>query len=568
MRDLDRAHGRQKRLRGNSSYMVKKAVCLISGGLDSATTAFIAKNQGYEIYALSFNYGQRHNKEINCSKEIARSVNAKDHIIFDINLNKFGGSSLVDKSKKIDENHSLDNIGKTIPSTYVPARNTVFLSIALAYAETINADAIFIGATATDYCLPGSTKIPTGEGIKELTDVAVGDKVLSVGINGLSWKPVVGIYQQNTKDKLLQINANGIKIRCTKEHHMLRYVISKHKPYLNFKHIEVIEANKLKKGDYLPVACSAINVKNKNTRFNPNYLRLISWYVTEGCCHGVNGIAIYQSPEKNKQYFKEIIYNAKKLGFKPNISGDEITIFDKKLRKECEKLGRSACEKHLPQEFLALPNSALKIIFETLVKGDGNIHRRSYWTASNELLQQFWYIANRLGYRCVFLHGKSERRTKGVHYGTGRTKFLGTSFVRIQQIKEVRNNEKLFDLTVEKNHTLLAGDQGLLFISQSGYPDCRPEYIEAFQKMADLATKKGVEGDSIKIKAPLVKMSKAEIIKKGSELNVPFEKTWSCYQGGVQPCGKCDSCLLRLKGFKEAGLKDPLTYEAIPDWYQ
>ena len=231
--------------------MVKKAVCLMSGGLDSCIMAYIAKKEGYEIYALSFNYGQRHNKEIDCTKDIATSLKAKKHIVFDIDLEKFGGSSLVDKSLKIEQDHKLNEIGKTIPSTYIPARNTVFLSIGLAYAETINADAVFIGATATDY---------------------------------------------------------------------------------------------------------------------------------------------------------------------------------------------------------------------------------------------------------------------------------------------------------------------------SGYPDCRPEYIEAFQKMADLATKKSVEGDTIKIVAPLLHLSKAEIIKKGLELDAPFKKTWSCYQGGKKACGRCDSCLLRLKGFKEAGIEDSIQYEFIPNW--
>ena len=232
--------------------MVKKAVCLISGGLDSCVTAYIAKKQGYEIYALSFNYGQRHKKEIECAKEIVFSVKANNHIVFDIDLGKFGGSSLVDKSLKLDRDHDLKEIGKTIPSTYVPARNTVFLSIALAYAEAVDAEAIFIGATVTDY---------------------------------------------------------------------------------------------------------------------------------------------------------------------------------------------------------------------------------------------------------------------------------------------------------------------------SGYPDCRSEYIKAFQKMADLATKKGVEGKPIKIKAPLLHMTKADIIKKGLILGAPFEKTWSCYMGGRKACGRCDSCLLRLKGFKEAGSRDPIEYEHLLDWY-
>ena len=233
--------------------MVQSAVCLISGGIDSCVTAFIAKNEGYNIYALSFNYGQRHKKEIECSKDVSSAVKAKDHIIFDLDLHRFGKSSLVDASSDIPESYNLENIGKTIPSTYVPARNTVFLSIALAYAEAIDADAIFIGATAQDY---------------------------------------------------------------------------------------------------------------------------------------------------------------------------------------------------------------------------------------------------------------------------------------------------------------------------SGYPDCRPEYIKAYQKMADLATKRGVKGKSIRIEAPLLYLTKAEIIKKGLELRTPLEKTWSCYQGGRKACGKCDSCLLRLKGFKEAGYHDPIDYKSLPDWYK
>ncbi len=232
--------------------MVKKAVCLISGGLDSAVSAFIAKDNGYELFALSFVYGQRHNKEIQYAKKIANILDVKKHMIFDINIGQFGGSSLVDESIAPEIDHKLEDIGKIIPNTYVPARNTIFLSVALGFAETVDADAIFIGATSADY---------------------------------------------------------------------------------------------------------------------------------------------------------------------------------------------------------------------------------------------------------------------------------------------------------------------------SGYPDCRPKYFQAFQKMADLATKKGVNGKNIQIMTPVLTLNKSEIIKKGSMLGVPFDKTWSCYLGGKKACGRCDSCLLRLKGFKEAGLKDPLEYEKLPIWY-
>ncbi len=104
---------------------------------------------------------------------------------------------------------------------------------------------------------------------------------------------------------------------------------------------------------------------------------------------------------------------------------------------------------------------------------------------------------------------------------------------------------------------------GINAIDYSGYPDCRPEYIKAFEDMANLATKAGVEGiTKIKINTPLLYMSKAEIIKKGIELGVDYSLTHSCYDPDPKglACGKCDSCYLRKKGFKEAGLKDPAKY--------
>jgi len=104
---------------------------------------------------------------------------------------------------------------------------------------------------------------------------------------------------------------------------------------------------------------------------------------------------------------------------------------------------------------------------------------------------------------------------------------------------------------------------GVNAIDYSGYPDCRPEYIEAFEKMANLATKAGVEGVTrIKIQTPLIHMSKAQIIHKGIELGVDYALTHSCYDPSPQglACGQCDSCILRKNGFKEAGIKDPTKY--------
>jgi len=103
---------------------------------------------------------------------------------------------------------------------------------------------------------------------------------------------------------------------------------------------------------------------------------------------------------------------------------------------------------------------------------------------------------------------------------------------------------------------------GVNAIDYSGYPDCRPEFIEAFEKLADLGTKAGVEGERFQIHTPLIKFSKAEIISKAVDLNVDFSLTHSCYDPSPEglACGECDSCLLRLKGFREAGITDPVRY--------
>ena len=130
--------------------MKKTAVILLSGGLDSTTCVAIAKDQGFDIIGLTINYGQKHIFELESAKSIARYFNIKNHSIINIDLASFGGSSLTSTNMKVPKNRTPADTND-IPSTYVPARNTVFLSIALARAETINSFDIFIGVNALDY---------------------------------------------------------------------------------------------------------------------------------------------------------------------------------------------------------------------------------------------------------------------------------------------------------------------------------------------------------------------------------------------------------------------------------
>jgi 7-cyano-7-deazaguanine synthase len=127
-----------------------KAVVLLSGGIDSATTLAIAQNAGFDIYALSFRYGQRHAVELEAAMRVAQKCKVAEHLIIDIDLRLIGGSALT-ADIAVPKSRDMEQMGRDIPVTYVPARNTIFLSYALAWAEVIDAGDIFIGVNALDY---------------------------------------------------------------------------------------------------------------------------------------------------------------------------------------------------------------------------------------------------------------------------------------------------------------------------------------------------------------------------------------------------------------------------------
>jgi 7-cyano-7-deazaguanine synthase len=128
----------------------RRAVVLLSGGLDSTTVLAIALHQGFEVYALSFRYGQRHSFELEAARRIASDYGVARHLIFDVDLSQFGGSALTEDID-VPKNRAAESMAAEIPITYAPARNTVFLSLALAWAETLGAQDVFIGVNALDY---------------------------------------------------------------------------------------------------------------------------------------------------------------------------------------------------------------------------------------------------------------------------------------------------------------------------------------------------------------------------------------------------------------------------------
>ena len=132
------------------SESLKRAVVLLSGGLDSSTVLAIAKQEGFEVYALSFDYGQHHSIELEAARRVALDLGARQHVVAKIDLRVFGGSALT-SDIPVPKGRSVEEMGGDIPITYVPARNTVFLSFALAWAEVLKTGHIFIGVNALDY---------------------------------------------------------------------------------------------------------------------------------------------------------------------------------------------------------------------------------------------------------------------------------------------------------------------------------------------------------------------------------------------------------------------------------
>lgn len=186
---------------------MKKAVVLLSGGLDSATTAAIAISEGYEVIALSFRYGQRHHRELFAAKKIVAKLNIEEHFIIDVNLSQWGGSSLTDTSIDIPQDGVQPDI---IPSTYVPGRNTVFIAIALSLAEAKNAEAIYLGINAVDYSGYPDCRPEYLAAYQHLASLAS-----KVGVEGNSIRLVAPLVEDSKTDIVRRALSLGVPIEDT-----------------------------------------------------------------------------------------------------------------------------------------------------------------------------------------------------------------------------------------------------------------------------------------------------------------------------------------------------------------
>ncbi len=186
---------------------------LLSAGVDSTTTLAIAQSQGYEAYAMSFSYGQRHVLELERARQIAEKMKVKKHIIVNIDLRAFGGSALTDDID-VPKDRSDQEIGTGIPITYVPGRNTIFLSFALAWAETLGIDTIFIGVNALDYSGYPDCRPEYIEAYQRMANIAT-----KAGVEGKSQLKILTPLISMTKAEIIQKGAElevdyGLTLSC------------------------------------------------------------------------------------------------------------------------------------------------------------------------------------------------------------------------------------------------------------------------------------------------------------------------------------------------------------------
>ena len=178
--------------------MEKRAVVLLSGGLDSTTLLAMAEDEGYECFALSFRYGQRHEAELEAAQRVASKFGAARHVIADIDLRVFGGSALT-SDIAVPKHESIDDLGDEIPITYVPARNTIFLSFALAWAEVLDATNIFIGVNALDYSGYPDCRPEFIEAFQEMANLAT-----RIGVEGTDRCKIHTPLIEMTKAEIIQ----------------------------------------------------------------------------------------------------------------------------------------------------------------------------------------------------------------------------------------------------------------------------------------------------------------------------------------------------------------------------
>jgi 7-cyano-7-deazaguanine synthase in queuosine biosynthesis len=592
---------------------MSKIVIGLSGGMDSATLLGYFLNEGHEVHTCSFQYGSKQNKyeEIAVAKILEYYYkNGYPVVSHKINLEpafRDFQSNLLKTGGEIPEGHYED---ESMKLTVVPGRNLIFMSIMAGLAESIGANVIALGVHSGDHCLPHYESILTKKGKIPIFNLKIGNEVLSQNLEtGLvSFKKVQKIVNNGFRNDILKITCKGLRsISLTSNHKVFQIIRSDFNHHTGWKK-QVLEtpADQLQVGDWILAPATGKSLLNysrdsyidllpycdlshKYLRYDDKHIwfkkgnkvlrnvlasdvvKLLAWFITEGDKVGKRNthtntysVGISQSIEINSENHKEICKTIENWGFTPCLSGSTIW-FSGPTTKIFDLCGKGAYNKKIPDPFLFYNP---ELLFETLLKGDGYIGkdswgnvRKCYITSSSELKEQVSWLGTMLGYSVGISHNNS-----GGYNIMFNTKFkkkmnaFGNS--RMVQIKSIIHQKPtmVYDIQVEDNHNFFAGTGSGILVSNSIYPDCRPDFIRSAMDTIHHST-----GGKVQVIAPFLFDDKAGILQRGYndfKIQVPYELTRTCYKDQEYACGKCGSCRERLEAFHNIGIDDPIIYEA------
>lgn len=598
--------------------VVSKPTVLVafSGGMDSATLlAKAVKEYGpSKVLAVSAWYGSKHNPH-----EMAAGARMCERLGVERTVCDFGKvftnfkSDLLNSGGAVPEGHYTD---QSMSRTVVPCRNLIFASVMAGLADSLGAQGVWLGVHAGDHCLPAGTPVCARRGRVDIEDLVEGvDEVMSFDRTGnkLCWRKVVQVTNNGRPSTVLRfVTKSGAVLECTSEHKV--YVVNRSNPTSEgyTKDLVVKRAWELVPGDMLvtpagridsgvPEVPASVDLTtqegfagsydevgvwfkqgNRGLRHIPitDYLRLVAWYVTEGYATGggprpnTAGVYIPQSSTANPGKLEEIIGLARAWGFDPSVHGKETdtsVYFSGPGGKVLRACGALSRDKRLPEWFLGLPNVHLETLFRTMVAGDGYVlseekDYHNYITTSRHLIGQMAYIGSRLGYKVSLSKMVSGDDTYSLGFYKGKVRpnlnRIGEgAFSPIVSIETRTNLLPVFDIGVDGTNNFFAGHGVPVLVSNSIYPDCRPEFAYKLGEVVALATESRVW-----VTTPFLNIDKADILRLGTDLGVDYSMTRTCYTADPTACGRCGSCVERLEAFASVGVEDPLPYKDREAW--
>ena len=541
---------------------MKKSKCLVllSGGQDSTTALFWAKQKYSVIIALNISYGQRHFEETHAAKKIAHLAGIDYHLVSTDIFKDVGDSALLETDSNISSLHrSANNLN--LPSSFVPGRNILFLTIAAAYAYKWDISDIITGVCQTDFCVAGDTLIETPRNLRKFPNgIPIKDLV---GKEFLVWswdiekqktvlRPAFNVRKTKEQEKVYEVkytwgrgkNLSYNSIQVNEDH---RFLLT-NGSYVRMKDLNI--------GDSLQPFHSAWDQKYRLITDSPGHV----YYEHKMIAAQLDGLSINDRQDwvghhKDENPMNNEPENIVSMDFSKHMSWHCIKAWKKGIMHENNLFLKDNPMKH--KVFRDKVSKKKKEWWDNLSEAErANITLRAQEKIFEQMQREGYLNPSKLPgvkFKQRYAAYKRYGNQKGMQRVKKEAEAAGFSLNHKVVSIEFIGREDVYDMEVYDTHNFAANG---IFIHNSGYPDCRDNTIKSLQVTLSL----GMGKDFI-IHAPLMWLTKAESVFFAQSLPECMEAlkySHTCYEGKYPPCGKCPSCILRAKGFEEAGITDPI----------